>query len=159
MNADGFRLLFDYHFTVNHKVWDTCIVPLSDAQFTADDAYSHGSIRNQLVHLMSVDARWFAGLRGVTVPEHASPDDYPDRAALRAAWDRVEGDMRAYLAALTDADLARPYPGAEVMQRWEVLFHVLNHATDHRAQLLTLLNRMGAATFGQDYAYYRFGRM
>ena len=60
MNAYGFRLLFDYHFTVNHKIWQTCIVPLSDAQYTTDEAYSHGSIRNQLVHMMSVDARWFA---------------------------------------------------------------------------------------------------
>jgi uncharacterized damage-inducible protein DinB len=159
MNADGCRLLYEYHFAANHKIWDTCIFPLSDEQYTADDAYSHGSVRNQLVHLMSVEARWFAGLRGVAVPDHANPSDYLDRATLRAAWDTVEAHMRVYLAAVTDADLAQPYPGAEVLQKWEVLFHVLNHATDHRAQLLALLDRMGAATFPQDYALYRFGRM
>ena len=37
---------------------------------------------------------------------------------------------------------------------WQVLLHVINHGTDHRAQLLRLLNDMGVETLYQDYIFY-----
>ena len=65
MNADAFRHFYDYHFTENCKIWDSYIAPLSFAQFTQDLNYSHGSVRDQIIHLMSVDEVWFCELRGV----------------------------------------------------------------------------------------------
>jgi uncharacterized damage-inducible protein DinB len=35
-----------------------------------------------------------------------------------------------------------------------VLLHVCNHGTDHRAQLLRLLNDLGVKTTAQDYIFY-----
>ena len=58
----------------------------------------------------------------------------------------------AVLRALQDADLARPL--AIGMQVWEVLFHVLNHGTDHRAQVLAMLHHLGVPTWPQDYAIF-----
>ena len=29
MNANAFRHFYDYHFTENRKIWDSCITPLS----------------------------------------------------------------------------------------------------------------------------------
>ncbi|GAB4569454.1 MAG: hypothetical protein Kow0077_02010 [Anaerolineae bacterium] len=157
MNADHFRQLYEYHRYINRKLWDTCITPLSDAQFTQDVGYSVGSIRNQLVHLMSVEERWFAGLRGVELPDHANLEHYPDRATLRAKWDAVEAEIQAYLEALDDTELGQAF--TDHLQVWEVLFHVLNHATDHRAQLLAALASLGIPTFPQDYALVRMGRI
>jgi uncharacterized damage-inducible protein DinB len=34
---------------------------------------------------------------------------------------------------------------------WQVLLHVVNHGTDHRAQILRLLNDLGGYTEYQDY--------
>ena len=64
MNANAFRHFYDYHFAENRKVWGY-VIPLSYEQFIQDVDYSHGSVRNQIVHLMSVDEAWFSGLRGV----------------------------------------------------------------------------------------------
>ena len=52
MNANAFRHFYDYHFTVNRKIRDTYITPRSQEQFTQDVGYSHGSVRNQIVHLI-----------------------------------------------------------------------------------------------------------
>ena len=157
MTPEAIRQLYDYHFTINRKVWDACIAPLSEEQYTRELGYSVGSIRNQMVHLMSVEARWFGGLVGAEVPDHANPEDYPNRAALRARWDAVENQMRAYLAGLSEEEANREFrPGMLV---WQVLVHVVNHATDHRAQILLALNQMGVETFAQDYFYYLMGRM
>jgi len=38
-----------------------------------------------------------------------------------------------------------------------VLLHVVNHGTDHRAQLLRVLNDLGVNTEYQDYIFYVYG--
>ena len=73
MNANAFRHFYDYHFTENRKIWDSYITPLPHEQFTQDVDYSRGSVRNQIVHLMSVDGTWFSGLRSVEIPESLNP--------------------------------------------------------------------------------------
>jgi uncharacterized damage-inducible protein DinB len=41
-------------------------------------------------------------------------------------------------------------------RRWQVLLHVANHGTDHRAQLLRLLNDLGVRTVAQDDIFYAY---
>jgi uncharacterized damage-inducible protein DinB len=158
MNADSFRHVYEYHFTVNRKIWDTYIVPLTDEQFTQKVEYSVGSVRNQVVHMLNIDDRWFSGLRGVEVPGFLNPVHYAKRDKIRAKWDEVEHNMRAYLAGLRD-DMLFTEPFEDSVQLWQVLFHVLNHGTDHRAQLLAVLNKLGAKTAPQDYLFFVQGML
>lgn len=156
MNADAFRHLYGYHFSENRNIWDAYVAPLSEAQFTQNVNYSHGSVRDQIAHLISVDDTWFSGLRGVTIPEPLNPADFHDRESICAHWDNVEQTMRAYLAALRDDQLFdKPLEGEDKdLVVWQVLLHVVNHGTDHRAQLLRVLNDLGVKTTSQDYIFY-----
>jgi len=160
MNANAFRHFYDYHFAENRKIWDSYVTPLSYEQFRQDVDYSHGSVRNQIVHIMSTDDAWFSGLRGVEFPEPFNPADFDDRKTIRAYWDNVEQNMRDYLAKLQD-DMLSEKPFAEGEDKdlilWQVLLHVANHGTDHRAQLLRLLNDLGVNTEYQDYIFYVYG--
>lgn len=153
MNAGDFRNLYEYHFDSNRKIWERCIVPLTDNAFKQKVNYSVGSIRNQTVHMMNVDERWFCGLRGVEIPPFINPTTYKTREAIREKWDEVETMMRAYLSTLTDEDLKQTF---EKWTVWQTLFHVVNHGTDHRAQLLSALHTAGAATFAQDYFFFAY---
>jgi uncharacterized damage-inducible protein DinB len=162
VNANAFRHFYEYHFTENRGIWDEYITPLSQQQFTQSMGYSHGSARNQVVHLMSVDDAWFSGLRGVEVPESLDPAVFSDRKVIRARWDTVEQSMRAYLADLRDDMLfEKPFAGGEDKDLilWQVLLHVVNHGTDHRAQLLRLLNDLGVKTTSQDYIFYVYDHL
>lgn len=152
LNPDQFRAYYDYHFRANRKLWDEAIMTLTDAQYLQKLPYSVGSIRNQMVHLMNIEDRWFSGLRGVEVPGLINPVYIHTRDKLREKWDVVEATIREYLANLTDAEINREYDAPFLV--WQVLLHVVNHATDHRAQTLAMLHQMGAPTFGQDYAYF-----
>ena len=163
MNANAFRHFYDYHFTENRKIWDSYVTPLSHEQFTQNVDYSHGSVRDQIVHLMSVDEIWFSELRGVELSEPFPPANVDDRQLLRAHWDRVEQSMRDYLAELRD-DLLFDKPIKEPEEDkdlivWQVLLHVVNHGTDHRAQLLRLLNDLGVKTTSQDYIFYVYDNL
>lgn len=157
MNADAFRHFLAYHIAENRKIWEQHIVPLSQEDFVRPLDYSIGSIRNHVVHLMSVDDTWFAGLRGVTIPEPLDPDQFTDREAIRTYWDTVENRMYKYLNALHDDMLFnKPFSFEEDKNLivWQVMLHIVNHGTDHRAQLLRLLHDVGVETKSQDYIFY-----
>lgn len=158
MNADVFRHLYDYHFAENRKLWDNCVAQLPDEQFAQGVGYSHGSVRGQLAHLMGVDEAWFGDLGAVDSAGQPDPAEL-DRPGMRARWDAIERQMRAYLARLSDAMLSqKPFAEGEDKDLilWQVLFQVLNHGTDHRAQLLRLLSDLGVKTSYQDYIFYAY---
>jgi uncharacterized damage-inducible protein DinB len=160
MNANAFRHFYGYHFAENRKIWDTCITALSYKQFTQNGGYSYGSVRDQIVHLMSVDEVWFSELRGVEPSEPFPSADLDDRQSIRTHWDTIEQSMRNYLVELRD-DMLFDKPIKEPEEDkdlilWQVLLHVVNHGTDHRAQLLRYLNDLGVKTVSQDYIFYAY---
>jgi uncharacterized damage-inducible protein DinB len=91
------------------------------------------------------------------------PTDIDDRQILRARWDSIEKSMHDYLAELRD-DMLFEKPIKEPDEDkdlivWQVLLHVANHGTDHRAQILRLLNDLGLKTESQDYIFYVYEHM
>jgi uncharacterized damage-inducible protein DinB len=163
MNADVLRHFYDYHFAENHKIWDSYIAQLSPEQFTQHVDYSYGSVRDQIVHLMKVDELWFRELRSIEPSEPFPPANFDDRKIIRACWDSVEQSMRAYLAELRD-DMLFDKPIKEPEEDrdlivWQVLLQVVNHGTDHRAQLLRVLNDLVVKTTSQDYIFYVYDHL
>jgi len=157
MNADAFRHFFEYHFAENHKVWDAA-AQLSHEQFVQPEGYSHGSVRDQIVHLMNAEDLWFSELLNIEPLEPLPPSTINDRTAVRAYGDQIEQKSRAYLAALRDdmlfnTPIKEPDEDQSLLV-WQVLLHVVNHGTDHRAQLLRLLHELGVETGYQDYIFY-----
>ncbi len=148
------RGLVGYNYAFHERLWE-CIMQLTDEQFVAEIAYSHGSVRNHLVHTAGVDGRWLRGLQGD--PEARSYDpqssDYATRADVRQLWTTVSGDVKAYVDTLSEDDLLVVPPGMNE-PRWQILTHIINHGTDHRAQVLRILHDFGAPTFPQDLIFY-----
>ena len=159
MNADAFRHFYEYHFSENRKIWGY-VTQLTPEQFAQPVTYSRGSIRDQVVHLMECDDTWFSELRGGAPLEPIPADRLGDREMIRAQWDSIEQKMRTYLTELLDEHLfATPIEEPEEDKDlivWQVLLHVANHGTDHRAQILRLLNDLGIQTIYQDYIFYIF---
>lgn len=158
MNADAIRHFYGYHFAMNRFVWERYIKTLDWETFTQHADYSHGSVREQLLHLIDVDRGWFIPLLGLDFPEEwPEAEDYKSYEEIEAYWDEVKVGMQGYLAGLQDEMLGtKPYPPGEDenLILWQVLLHVVNHGTDHRAQILRLLNDLGVETTSQDYIFY-----
>ena len=158
MNADAFRQFYDYHVAENRKIWEICNESLTYEQFTQNVNYSHGCVRDQIVHIINADEMWFSELRSAEPIEFTSAANVDDRKIIRAHWDKVEQRMQAYLAQLQDKHLfEKPIKEPEEdndLFVWQVLLHVANHGTDHRAQLLRALHDMGIETTSQDYIFY-----
>ena len=148
------RTLFDYDQALYRRVWES-IMQLTDAQFVQEVDYSHGSIRNQIVHVATVDERWLRGLHEQPDARqfNLDPTDYPTRESARVLWDSTALKVTDYVAALDAGDLERQ-PQGMYGPVWQVLAHMVNHGTDHRAQILRLLHDFGAPTFDQDLVLY-----
>jgi uncharacterized damage-inducible protein DinB len=164
MNIDMIKTLYDYHFGINRRLWDESVMALTDAQFTEETDYSAGSVRGQILHMMTWDEQWFARLNEVEPPPRLTDDLFADRAAIRAYWDQIESTMHKYLKELDEdtftgtVQIISKTRGEANLPAWQILLHVANHATDHRAQTLRLLAQLGAPTFEQDFMIYLWAR-
>jgi uncharacterized damage-inducible protein DinB len=161
MTPESLCEFYHYHYWAFDRVWG-CINQLSDAQFTQPLDYSMGSVRNHVVHLMSSTDRWIKRIQGTAVPPHLAFEAYPTRAVVRPAWDDYKVVTLNAVSAWDQAQLDEIIPweiparGLSLShRRWELLLHVANHATDHRAQILAMLHtQFGVQTVEQDMLFY-----
>lgn len=149
MKLDLIQTFVEYHIDATRRVWKS-IDQITEEQFLADDAYSRGSIRNLMVHMASTDRRWIVGLKNLSDIGHLTLEDYATRAAGRAVFETVATELTEYVTSLSDDDL-----NLHTVQlrepRWQILLHLVNHGTDHRATVLQKLHAFGAPTFSQDF--------
>lgn len=160
MNTQVMLTMFDYNYSAHDRVWD-CVMELAPEEFITESDYSWGSIRNHLVHVMSVDNRWLARVDNRPLPDRLEPIDYPDQDATREMWNDIRDNVISYITTLTSDELTEtldidlPHRGGQYHnQRWEILLHMVNHGTDHRAQILVRLHEQGAITVEQDMILY-----
>ncbi len=159
MNAQSINKLFDYHIWADNQVWG-CLDSVSAEQFTEDVDYSHGSLQSQLFHLMHTDA-YVLQMFDKPVPEGSmKKEDYTDAASLRTYWDAIEAAMKVALSELTDEQLQGTtqlpkMDGTLVdVPLWEALTSLINHGTNHRAQVLMQLHKLGGKTIEQGLYFY-----
>jgi uncharacterized damage-inducible protein DinB len=155
----AFQHLYSYHFRENRELWERFILPLSPGQFEHEHSYSKGSLGEQLRHLISVDNNWFSDISGSQ--EFIDDQDLKklSRQELALRWREVEDRMSNFLRSESAKDLhSQPITTGEDKELflWQILFHVINHGTDHRAQILRQLNDMGIQTTSQDYLFYAY---
>jgi len=90
-----------------------------------------------------------------SVVYHVNPRDCRRQVYVRMAEHylvELRDDM------LFDKPIKEPDEDKDLML-WQVLIHVVNHGTDHRAQILRLLHDLGVKTTSQDYIFYAYGNL
>lgn len=160
MNTESIKALYDYHYGMWDKVWD-CVLELTEEQFVEESDYSWKSVRNHLVHAISTDNRWIARIQNIALPDRLEPIDYPNYDILREKWNEIRAQVESYVNSISDDELKEiitvdlSHRNAHFQhKRWEILAHVANHGTDHRAQVLVRLHELGVATIEQDMIIY-----
>lgn len=163
MLADAVKSLIEYNDAAHRRLWQS-IDRLTDEQFTHEIDYSMGSVRNHMVHVISADRRWIARVTGDQPPERLDPMDFSTCRTAYDQWQEVERQVFEAVAVLDDHDMIRTITyevtrssGVKIQATntlWQILVHMTNHGTDHRAQVLPILHRLGAPTFEQDFMIY-----
>ena len=84
-------------------------------------------------------------------------EDYPTRAAAREISQEVARQLTEYVSTLADTEL-NEHTEQVAEPRWQILLHLVNHGTDHRATVLQKLHDLGAPTFPQDFIIWLWER-
>lgn len=153
------QLIWEYNYWAHHKLWDT-LMSISQDDFLREVDYGIGSLHKQIVHTMWAEALWLRRINGQDRINWTT-GDFPTREAVIEQWKLVERDYQSYLANVNQEEFAREivvysqaYEQNYTHSIAEILIHVVNHGTDHRAQILRLIGDYGGDTFEQDMIYY-----
>jgi len=159
MNANDILTLFDYTYWAYARVLNAA-ERLSNQQFIAPGNLSFGGVRGTLVHAFGAEYIWRRRLQEGASPSRLSESDYPDLETLRSHWHDEERLMRAYLDGLTDEVLQQTFrykntKGLDFENViWQMLAHVVNHGTQHRAEVAVLLTDFGCSPGDVDMLMY-----
>jgi uncharacterized damage-inducible protein DinB len=152
--------LYDYNYWANRRILRAA-ANLTEEQFLASTPLSWGSVRDVLAHTLSAEWAWRVRCQeGLAPTSLLDPAELPTLAALQSRWHDEEHAMRAYVSGLTDAEInsIKPYrstkgqPFAQVL--WQILVHVVNHGTQHRAEVAHVLTGYGYSPGDIDFIVY-----
>jgi uncharacterized damage-inducible protein DinB len=136
--------LFAQNAWANLRLIEACRA-LTDEQLDATTVGSFGSVRETLIHLCSAEQSYAERL-GATLEVARVREDFPS-----PPLDVLEASVRATSRALAEG--ARTRAGAQlparfgdgpgVMDAEVVLVQAINHSTEHRSQICTILTALG----------------
>ena len=152
MQPDQVRFLFEYDRWATSKVL-AALDGLDPAVWTRPNAIGDRCLGDILVHQLGAAQRWRIGFQSQGTDEGPSPEKepLPSIAALRANWETEWAAVEAWLPAVTDEFVGYVFGGIPV---WQMLVHVVNHGTQHRAEAALILTAEGRSPGGLDLIDY-----
>lgn len=158
MRTQDIQLLYDYNCWANERIVGAA-AQVPPEQF-AQARLGYCQLRDTLAHIFSAERRWRERWQGGPPSPMLGPNDVPDLPALRQEWAGEQQRMRAYLATLRDEDLLKEISysrldGSPITNTlWHTLAHMVNHGTQHRAELAMLLTDLGCSPGNLDLVIY-----
>ena len=153
--------LFRHNTWANERMLDVC-AELDDRVLDATGDGVYGSIRDTLVHIFGAQGRYVHRMAGEPpLPMVSEREPFPSFETLRES---ARASSRAFeeLAARAETieTLRGEYGGRPYELEPEVLFtQAINHATEHRAHINTILTQAGVEPAQLDsWAWNDLGR-
>jgi uncharacterized damage-inducible protein DinB len=163
MNREDIALLYEYDRWANNRVIDAASA-LAPEQFTRDLGGAFSSVRDTLVHILAAEWIWLTYWSEPSPGEEILPELrkrrealfnlalFPDLAAVKSKWSKIEKDQADFVGSLTNADLEKMLPSrggdlslAHLMQ------HMANHSTYHRGQISLMMRQLHADPIATDF--------
>ena len=150
------RLHLGYSAWASRKLVEA-VRAIADADMEKPVGISHGSLRGTLAHILWADWLWFTRV--------VEPMEKPGetREALETVWPELQDKWVAWVERGGDAEINRVVEYKSILDgqmartpAWQIVLHVVNHATLHRGQVMGMLRQRGIAPPHTDLMnYYR----
>ena len=150
--------LFQFDQWATGKILEA-VAALSREQYERDLGSSFGGIRGTLLHLYSAARNWLARWKGREPAGVVTAEEVSTLSALVEHWNRLTEERDEFLRSLSQEQLVQPLSdrdakGSELLYRQ--MQHVVNHASYHRGQVVTMLRQLGIQPPSTDLIrYYR----
>jgi uncharacterized damage-inducible protein DinB len=155
--------IWSYHWWGNRTHFDEgAALGEETARQEVGKQFSFPTLKGMLAHIYGADRIWFERWKSASPTRLYGDADFASVADLRNSWDALEADQKAFIAALGTADLKRQLDykatdGKPFSQPlWQLLQHVVNHATHHRSEVATMVTMIKGSPKSTDRVlYYR----
>jgi len=139
------RQIFEHNRWANLQLIDFC-EQQDQSKLESELKGTFGSVLSTLRHILSAESRYVLALSKEPSPVNdlLSGDGFPGWDALRTAAEGSGGAL-INLAARSDVEMiSREIQGVPYqIDPWVVLLQVINHGTEHRGQVATVLTQQG----------------
>ena len=149
MDRDTLLAFVRFHAWANDRILTTA-AGLSDAEFRRAANLDHGSAFTTLRHLVDVDWSWRELCIGNDVGKTYVWDhgvELDDLPAIHAFCLEEDARLRSYVESLHDEALIESVTlGSDpddIVPRWLIVAHVVNHGTQHRSELARYFTECG----------------
>jgi uncharacterized damage-inducible protein DinB len=142
---DALVYIFRHNLWANEKLLAAC-GRLSDADLDASAPGAYGTIRDTLVHLFAAETRYLAGMRNQPRPEDLNERrPFPGFPTLRDYATRTGEAFIEIAASVTpDQRMTDEMRGERYDLPLSVpLAQAINHGTEHRANITTIMSAFG----------------
>jgi uncharacterized damage-inducible protein DinB len=140
MQIGDIRYLFGYDRWATRRILAAC-AGLGGNTWAAPNAIGERGLGGILIHQLGAHQRWRHGLSDSSESPRLEKGPLPSIEALTESWEQEWRDLDAWLARVDDAFLARTDELG--VPFWQMLAHVVNHGTQHRAEAAALLTDAG----------------
>ena len=127
---------------------------------TRDAGVSFGSMLGTMAHMLGAQRLWLARFAGQSLDHIPGPGDFPDLLSWIHGWEETASETEAFVAGLTDEQLQTPITWTNTrgetytLPLWQPVVHMVNHATYHRGQVISMLRQMGYPAPSTDLVYH-----
>jgi uncharacterized damage-inducible protein DinB len=142
--ASVLAALFRHNAWASLQLLDFC-AGLSDDQLDASAVGTYGSIRDTLLHLVGGEVSYVERVNGKLPPNPPPEDRFPGFEVLAEAV-RWANDELLQLALSTRSDTIvthRMEEGTEEYKLADLMVQVIDHATEHRTHISTIITQLG----------------
>ena len=156
MTADEVRQHLRYSGWASKRLLDAAAA-LEPERLSRHLGVSHNSVLDTLSHIYFADRIWYARVVEPDLAVHADPIPLQ---ALQSEWPAIQQRWEAWAASLSDADLTRVITyrnmkgDALETPVWQIILHVVNHATLHRGQVMAMLRQLGVPPPPTDLSFF-----
>ena len=136
--------LFRHNLWANVRLLDACVA-LDEQQMAATTAGTYGALYDTLEHIARAEQSYLSRLTGRQPESPLRRGDNPDMATLRASV-RQSGEGLIAFAAGTGPSNVVPmewYGQRRQVPASLILNQAINHATEHRAHVMTIMTQQG----------------
>jgi uncharacterized damage-inducible protein DinB len=153
--------MYEYGIWANRRVLDKASA-LTDEQLCHKFTQGALPILHSFAHLVSAEWRWYQSWIGAPMTERLTVDDLPTLDAVRAKWEPLFAERRAFIESLTPERLTQPIVRTlrgqtQSIILWHALVHVANHGTQHRSEIAAMLTDAGHSPGDLDMTLYFLG--
>ena len=135
MHAKEIRVLFAYDRWATLRVLGV-LDGVEPAVWERTGVVGEWGLGAILVHHLGASQRWRHAFQDTGEVPEPEREPLPSIADLRERWDAEWAAVDAWLPTVTDDFVAHVHEGVPV---WQMLVHVVNHGTQHRAEAAALL--------------------